>query len=225
MKKAFVQYFKTKGFRINTRKGEAFKKIGELHYFLRLFEDTDFDGNASMYFKFGVIINSPFEPSYWLFENSVYLDEFCYGGERSDSWSVADFQMLVSKAESIGLAWIIKHQDLDVLSQHILWRIDNGIRWYEPPQFRRDAGQLHPAGQDIVNLFGGPGDKICYEWVKRMYKPLAIVRNVHGDKCGAMKYMSLYLEHISQEHFRKNEINTIQRSLSDRFWPGNGHSS
>jgi hypothetical protein len=219
MKKEFVQHFKTKGFRTNTRKGEAFKKVDDLHYFLRLIEDEDFDGNPSMYFNFGVIINSPFEPSIWPFENTVYLDEFCYGGERSDYWSLDDFNSLITKAESIGLAWINENLDLNVLSKHILWRIENGIRWYEPPQFKIDAGQLPPAGQEIVNLFGGPGNKICFEWVKRMYKPLAIVHDVNGDKEGAMKYMDLYLEHIAKERYRKEEINAIQRCLSDHSWP------
>ena len=219
MKKKFVQHFKHNGFRINSKKGEAFKKVGELHYFLRLFEDVGFDGKQVLYFEFGIIINSPFVGSYTPFEYSVYLNEACHGGERTDYWQPNEFDSLLLKANSIAIPWIEKYQDLEELSNYILWRIDNGLVWYEPPQYKRESAKLSSPGEDIINLLGGPGNKINFDWVKRFYEPLAIVKNLSGDKESARKYLKLYLEHIIDEDYKKAEISAIKDCLDNEIWP------
>ncbi|WMS88738.1 hypothetical protein [Pleionea litopenaei] len=219
MKKEFVRHFKDQGYRINSSKGEAFKKNGDIHYFLRIFSFRDIDDNESLYFKFGVNINSPFEPSYWPFENSVYLGEFCYGGERTDEWRLDQLNELISVAEEIAVPWIEENMNLDVVSNHIRWLIDNGIRWLEPPQFKSEQAALSHAGQQIEMLGGGPGNKICHNWVKRLYKPLAIVQDIAGCTDKAIEYINLYLEHISTESFRTNEIECINNAIQSGNWP------
>jgi len=217
MKKEFVQHFKNKGFRINTKKGEAFRNIGNLQYFLRLFEDSDFEGREELYFKFGVLVNSPFGQTLWPFENTVYLNEFCYGGEHTDTWRKEEFDELIVIAESIGLEWLNKYMELSVLSEHIKWRIENGLRWIEPTQLKSD-NSINPARDQLVEMLGGAGDKICHNWVKRMYEPLAVVEAEKGDVTTAMTYLNQYLEHISGESFRSEEIERINEKISSGFW-------
>ncbi|SMF46701.1 hypothetical protein SAMN02745866_02990 [Alteromonadaceae bacterium Bs31] len=219
MKKEFVRHFKEKGYRINSLKGEAFKKNGDLHYFLRVFMGRDIEDNENLYFKFGLYINSPFDAGYWPFENSVYLGEFCYGGERTDEWRLDQFNELINVAEEIALPWIDDHMNLEVVSNHIRWLIDNGIRWLEPPQFKCEDAPLSAAREQIATLGGGPGNKICHSWVKRLYKPLAIVQETAGCSKRALEYINTYLEHISTEGFRTNEIESINSAIFSGKWP------
>lgn len=221
MKKEFVHHFKEKGYRINSSKGEAFKRNGDLHYFLRVFLDRDIEDNEILYFKFGLNINSPFEASYWPFENSVYLGDFCYGGDRTDEWRLDQFNELISTVEEIALPWIDEHMNLEILSSHIRWLIDNGIRWLEPPQFKSEDAALSAAGEQIAKLGGGQGNKICHSWVKRLYKPLAIVQETAGCSEKAIESINSYLEHISTEDYRSDEIQSINNALSSGKWPRN----
>ena len=219
MKKEFASHFKGYGFRMSASRGEAFKKIDDLHYFLRIFEDRGLERQESLYFKFGVVVNSPFEPSCWPFENSVYLKEPCYGGERTDLWGPSEFNELLAAADSIGLPWLQEYMDLQVLADHISWRIENGIKWLEPRQYATESAEMANGGKDILMLSGGPGTKICHDWVKRLYKPLAIVQETAGQPERALESISAYLSHISNESFRKDEINSIRKSLDSGAWP------
>jgi hypothetical protein len=221
MKKEFTSYFKSLGFRVNSTKGEVFLKRDDLHFFIRLFKSEDDFENETYYFKYGVIVNSPFEASIGIFEHSSYLGRQCYGGERTDEWLTVSFSDLLGKANEIAVPWIQEMMELSNLTKHIEWRINEGIRWLEPEQFRDKEGQLCEAGNEICNLFGGQGTKISHKWVKRFHKSLAIIYNIDRKPEKALSNMQMYLEHIQGESFRAKEIEAINDKLESNVWPSN----
>ncbi len=204
---------------MNSTKGEAFLKRDDLHFFIRLFKTEDDFENDAYYFKYGVIVNSPFEESINVFEHSSYLERPSCGGERTDIWLEQDFQGLLEKAHEIAIPWIQEMMELKNLANHIQWRIDEEIRWLEPEQFKENDGQLSGAGNKISNLFGGQGIKICHKWVKRFHKPRAIILNIDAQPEKALENMHLYLEHIQEESCRENEIKSINEKLNAKIWP------
>lgn len=221
IKKEFTAYFKPLGFRVNSTRGEVFLEKGELRYFIQLFDWDDVDGVPRYFFKFGVLVKSPFEASYEPFEHSIYLNEFCYGGETTDKWYGKDFKAMLDMAKDVAIPWIQENMNLINLIEHIEWRIKEGLLWIEPAQFSKKEASLSDAGAEIAGLFGAPGNRVNHVGVRKYLKPLAIILNANGEPKKALECIKKYLVHIESESYRKDEVEAINKSISCNDWPTN----
>jgi hypothetical protein len=217
MNSEFCSFLKLEGYRINTRRGYAKKNSGPFEFFHRL--TSSYEPGYQGY-EFGIAVQSPFHKhAHLLVSHCIFENEFYYGGQKTDLWRKSEFTSLSEKIHKISIPWIEEMKDLKSFVSHFQWRIDEGLAYIEPPQEKRACASLDGAGSEILELMGGPGDKINHEFVGRFNLDVALAHDELKDRSAALLSIEKYIKFLEKQSYGREIIENIEGAIEAGSWP------